>query len=126
LNGIKVTLNNLRRSQEGVQKEDGTVDSPGENYDFVIAELTLENTTGEPKPIYVAGEFRIWDTYSGDNYTDRAELNADLVKLSGSTLAPGAKITGELPFVISKDSKDLRLVYSPIFDQGEINFQLDR
>ncbi|HYP19925.1 MAG TPA: DUF4352 domain-containing protein, partial [Chloroflexia bacterium] len=127
INGVKVTLNNLRYSEEGETNSDGETYELGEGYQFLIAEVTLENTGAEPRPVYVPGEFKVLDEYRNSrDMSVHGILNESLTDNAGDTLAPGAKVTGEISFEIEKDVKGLTLVYGPMSAPGEIVFKLDR
>ena len=59
LAGVKITLNSVRHSQEGVTRPDGSADEPGDGKEFIFANLTLENTTDQSKSPYLPGELKI-------------------------------------------------------------------
>jgi WD40 repeat protein len=127
INGVKVTLNNLRYSEEGETDSEGKTYEVGEGYQFLITDLTLENTGTEPRPVYVPGEFKVLDEYRNSrDLSLHGKLSESLVENAGDTLAPGAKVTGEISFEMEKDVKGLTLVYGPMTAPGEIVFKLDR
>jgi WD40 repeat protein len=127
INGVKVTLNKIRYSEEGETNAEGNTYELGEGYQFLIAEITLENTGTEPRPVYLPGELKVLDEYrSSKDMSAHGILNESLAENAGDTLAPGAKVTGEISFEMEKDVKGLTLVYGPMSAPGEIIFKLDR
>jgi hypothetical protein len=127
LDGVRVTLNNIRRSQEGITESNGNIYELGEGREFLVAEVTLENTSAEPRPYYVPGEFKCMDQYkSTSNITPYAKLENNPAEKGEGILAPGAKISGEIAFELSKEDKGLLLIYGPMNTPGEIIFKLDR
>jgi WD40 repeat protein len=127
LDGVRVTLNNVRHSQEGVTESNGTTYELGEGREFLVAEVTLENTSAEPRPYYILGEFKSMDQYkSNSNITPYARLDNNLAEKGEGILAPGAKLSGEIAFELSKEDIGLLLIYGPMSAPGEIIFKLDR
>jgi WD40 repeat protein len=130
MDGLKITLNSVRHAQEGVTQSNGSADVPGDGREFFFANVTLENTTDKPKPLYLPGEFKILNTWKNVigpvDSTSSYKIADALAEKAGNELAPHAKVTGEMAFRLSLNDKDLTLEYWPMLSPGSIVFKLDR
>lgn len=114
--GIRVTLNSVRRVTGGFLP-------PDEGNEYIIVDLTFENSTDEEQTVSSLLSYSIRDDTGqkyGVAFTAETETTAD------GSIPPGDKLQGESAFEVPLDANGLIFVYDPIFDGEALQFKLDR
>lgn len=107
--GVEITLNELRL------EAGGEYDTPDEGK-FVVANITVENTTGEEITVSSMLNFELKDD-EGYSYSTTFLLEGVKAQLDGSVEA-GGKLRGEIPFDVP-EAERYELHYADPFKSGK-------
>lgn len=122
LDGIKVTLNEVT-VQEPTQffKPD-----PGKK--FLIADVTVENTTSAEVSISSALQMDLQDD-TGQTYTidimATAARNQNSEQTPDGTIPAGEKLRGNIGYQVPEDAAGLRWIYKEVFGSGRVVFNVN-
>jgi hypothetical protein len=123
INGIMITLNSIRHQAEGAV-------APMEGYEYIVLNLTFENTTGVPVMVgSFMDEVTVKDD-AGEKYRDSgmADLEATNLATDGGMVQPNETLTGELALEVPADAMGLIVEYelTTADGNGQLTFKLDR
>lgn len=107
--GLEITLNEVRN------EPGGEFDEPNEDL-FIVANLTIENTTDEEQAISSIMNIELKDE-EGYSYNTTFLTEGTKGQLDGS-IEPGGKMRGEIPFDVS-ESDTYELHFSDPFKSGK-------
>lgn len=116
IDGLKVTLNEVRHETEGLIKAKAGME-------YIVLNVTLENTAAEPKPISSLLSFYVKDD-TGQKYTPG--VGANIKSGVDGTVAAGDKNRGELGVEVPLEARGLVFIYEPFMGRSVLRFKLDR
>lgn len=114
---FKITLNSINRQSAGLIP-------PTEGNEYLILNLTFENTSAESKPVSSLLQFELKDS-NGHKY-DIALFGPDVKDLIDGDVPANNKKTGDTAFEVPKSAAGLTFTYSPILGGDEVTFKLDK
>lgn len=115
--GLKITLNGVRRTSSGLVDP-----KPGNEY--VIVNLTFENTTSEQKVVSSLLNFTLTDS-KGQKY-DIDIFGPEMKASADGNVEPKGKLSGESAFEVPKSATGLNFVFTPLLGGNEVSFKLDK
>jgi hypothetical protein len=114
--GLKITLNGIKRDSGGFLK-------PKAGNEYLIVDLTFENTTSEKTTVSSLLSYSIKDS-TGQEYS--ITFGPDIKKSADGDIAAGDKLRGESAFEVPKSATGLVFIYKPFMSGDEVRFKLDK
>lgn len=115
--GLKITLNGVRRDAGN------SIFKPDAGNEYLIVNLTFENTTTDTKTVSSLLSFSVKDD-TGRNYT--ITFGPQVQGSADGTVEPGGKLRGEAVFEVPKDATGLVFTYTPFLIGSSVSFKLDK
>jgi hypothetical protein len=116
IDGLKITLNEIRHEQ-------GTIFKPDPGNEYLVLNITIENTDAEPENVSSMLSFTVKDD-TGQRYSE--SFTADVAKGPTGAIAPGDKVRGDTAYEVPLESKGLYWIFTPAFSSEQLLFKLDR
>jgi hypothetical protein len=113
--GVVFTLNSVRRTTSGLL-------APDAGMEFLIVNLTAENTTNEDKIVSSLLNFSVKNE-AGDTFDQSFTAGVE-TSLDGDIPA-GEQITGEIAYQVPQGESGLVLQFDPILGGDELSWNLD-
>lgn len=115
-NGLKVTLNSVRHETSGLV-------APKSDAEYLIVNVTFENTSNDKKTVSSLANFSVKDD-TGQQY--HTAFGANTKSSADGSVAVGDKLRGETAFEVPKSATNLTFIYDPVFGGDPLRFKLDR
>ncbi|HEX8217625.1 MAG TPA: DUF4352 domain-containing protein [Chloroflexia bacterium] len=113
--GLTITLNSVRRTTSGLL-------APDAGKEYLIVNLTAENTTNDDKVVSSLLNFSVRDA-GGDTFSQ--SFTAGVETSFDGDVPAGESITGEIAYEIPKGEGDLVLDFDPILGGNKLSWSLD-
>jgi hypothetical protein len=114
--GLKITVN-------GVKRETGGFFPPKEGMEYLILDLSFENTTDSEQTVSSLLSFNVKDG-TGQEYS--ITFGPDIKESPDGTIAPHDTLRGESAFEVPKGATGLVFTYEPFLTGEPISFKLDK
>lgn len=114
----ELTVNNIERNW--VEKDKYAM-SPESGKEFIIVSVEIANK-GKSTVSFNPYDFKVEDSNGVRKNTAYVGTVSD--ELHSGELAPGGKVTGNMPFEVPKDDKGLKLIFQPSFWGKEVVVKL--